>query len=93
MIIFFVILDPENVCLDTKIVFLCELETKILKHVYSDGHLKKNVRRRSQKSIFRIFDVFFVILGPKNVCLDTKIVFLCLLETKLLKDVYSGGHF
>ena len=35
---FFVILGPENVCLDIKIFFLRELETEILKHVYSGGH-------------------------------------------------------
>ena len=78
--VFFMILDPENVCLDTKMVFLCELEINILKHVYSGGHFFQNGLRRSQKSMFRSFDVFFVILGPKNVCLDTKIVFPCLLE-------------
>ena len=37
----FVILGPENVCLDTNIFFLCELETEILKHVYSGGHSGK----------------------------------------------------
>ena len=41
VIVFFVILGPENVCLDTKIVFLCELETKLLKHVNSGGYCKK----------------------------------------------------
>ena len=35
---FFAILGPENVCLDTNIVFLRGLETEILKHVYSGGH-------------------------------------------------------
>ena len=56
--IFFVILGPENVCLDTMIVFLCELEITLKNHVYSGGHLNKNGRRRGQKSIFHILDIF-----------------------------------
>ena len=31
-------LGPENVCLDTNIVFLRGLKTEILKHVYFGGH-------------------------------------------------------
>ena len=41
IIVFFVILVQENVCLDTKIFFLRGLETEILKHVCSGGHFKK----------------------------------------------------
>ena len=33
VIIFFVILGPENVYLDTKIICLSDLETEILRHV------------------------------------------------------------
>ena len=38
VIVFFVILGPENVYLDIKIIFPSDLETKILIHVYSSGH-------------------------------------------------------
>ena len=41
VIVFFVILGPENVYLDTKIIFPSDLETQILRHVYSGGHFKK----------------------------------------------------
>ena len=34
---------------------------------------------------------FCVIIGPKNVYLDTKIFFLNQLETEKLKHVYSGA--
>ena len=37
--------------------------------------------------------VIFVILGPKNVYLDTKIIFPSDLEAEILRHVYSGGHF
>ena len=37
--------------------------------------------------------VIFVILDPKNVYLDTKIIFPSDLETEILRHVYSGGHF
>ena len=36
---------------------------------------------------------FFVILGPQNVYLDTKIIFPSDLETEILRHVYYGGHF
>ena len=38
---FFVTLGPENVYLDTKIFFLNQLETEIIKHIYSGGHFGK----------------------------------------------------
>ena len=41
MIVFFVILGPENIYLDTKIIFLSELETGTLRHVNSGGHFRK----------------------------------------------------
>ena len=41
VVVFFVILGLENVYLDTKIFFPCDLETEILIHVYSGGHFKK----------------------------------------------------
>ena len=37
--------------------------------------------------------VIFIILGPENVCLDTKKNCVRGLETEILKHVYSGGHF
>ena len=37
--------------------------------------------------------VFFVILGPENMYLDTKIIFPSDLETEILRHVYYGGHF
>ena len=37
--------------------------------------------------------VFFVIVGPKIVYLDTKIIFPSDSETEILRHVYSGGHF
>ena len=40
-IVFFVILGPENVYLDTKIIFPSDLETEILRHVYFEGHFEK----------------------------------------------------
>ena len=44
IIVFFVILDPENVYLDTKIIFPSDLETEILRHVYYGGHFLKRSR-------------------------------------------------
>ena len=41
LIAFYVIFGPENVYLDTKIFFLNQLETEILKHLYSSGHFRK----------------------------------------------------
>ena len=41
VIAFFGILGPENVYLDTKIIFPSDLETEILRHVYSGGHFEK----------------------------------------------------
>ena len=43
IIVFFVIglLGPENVYLDTKIIYPSDLETEISRHVYSGGHLEK----------------------------------------------------
>ena len=41
IIVFFVILGPENVYLDTKIIFPSDLETEIFRHVYSGGHVEK----------------------------------------------------
>ena len=38
---FFVILGPENVYLDTKIIFPSDLETEILRHVCSGDHFEK----------------------------------------------------
>ena len=40
VVVFFVILGPENVYLDTKI-FSSDLETEILRHVYCDGYFEK----------------------------------------------------
>ena len=41
VIVFFVILGPENVYLDTKIIFPSDLETEILIHVCSGIHFEK----------------------------------------------------
>ena len=41
VIVFFVLLGPENVYLDTKIIFPSDFETEISKHVYSGGHFEK----------------------------------------------------
>ena len=49
------------------------------------------IKVKSQICVFVI--VFFVILGPENVYLDTKIIFPSDLETEILRQVYSGGHF
>ena len=48
VIAFFGILGPENVYLDTKIIFLSDLETEILRHVYSGGHFEKWQSLRSR---------------------------------------------
>ena len=54
----------------------------------------KNGRRQSQTSFFScVFHVFCVILAPEKVCLDTNIFSLSELETEILKQVYSDGHF
>ena len=34
-------LGPEYVYIDTKIIFPSDLETEILRHVYSGGHFEK----------------------------------------------------
>ena len=41
IIVFFVILGPENVYIDTKIIFPSDLETEILRHLYSGGNFEK----------------------------------------------------
>ena len=49
VIVFFVILGPENVYLDTKIIFPSDLETEILRHiVYCDGYFEKWTPLRSR---------------------------------------------
>ena len=48
VIVIFVILGPENVYLDTKIIFPSDLETEILRHVYSVGHFEKWPSLRSR---------------------------------------------
>ena len=51
-------------------------------------------RRPANKVKGQIYvSVIFVILGPKNVYLDTKIIFPSDLETEILRHAYSGGHF
>ena len=49
------------------------------------------IKGKGQICVFVI--VFFVILGPENVYLDTKIIFPSDLETEILIHVCSGGHF
>ena len=49
------------------------------------------IKAKGQICVFVI--VFFVILGPENVYLDTKIIFPSDLETEILRHVYYGGHF
>ena len=49
------------------------------------------IKVKGQICIFVI--VCFVILGPENVFLDTKIFFPSDLETEILIHVCSGGHF
>ena len=49
------------------------------------------IKVKGQLCVFVI--VFFVILGAENVYLDTKIIFPSDLETEILIDVCSGGHF
>ena len=44
VIVFFVILGPENVYSDIKTIFPSDLETEILRHVYSGRHFEKNGR-------------------------------------------------
>ena len=51
IIVFFIILGPENVRLDTNKICLRGLETGILKHVYSGGHFKKWPPLRSKLRI------------------------------------------
>ena len=41
IIVFFVIPGSKNVYIDTKIIFPSDLETEILRHVYSGGHFGK----------------------------------------------------
>ena len=41
VIVIFVILGPENVYLDTKIILPSDLETEIMIHVYSGGYFEK----------------------------------------------------
>ena len=41
VIVFSVILGPENVYLDTRVIFPSLLETEILGHVYSGGYFEK----------------------------------------------------
>ena len=41
VIVFFVILGPENVNLNTKSIFPSDLETEIMIHVCSGGHFEK----------------------------------------------------
>ena len=48
IIVFFGFLGPVNICLDTKTFFLRELETGIMKHVYSGDHLKKMATTRGK---------------------------------------------
>ena len=50
-----------------------------------------NIRVKAQIFVFVIG--FFVIPGPENVYLDTKIIFPSDLETEILRHVYSGGRF
>ena len=49
------------------------------------------IKVKGQICVFGI--VFFVILGPENVYLDTEIIFPSDLETEILIHVCSGGHF
>ena len=41
VIVLFVILGPEYVYLDTKIIFPSDLEAEIFRQVYSGGHFEK----------------------------------------------------
>ena len=50
-----------------------------------------NIKVKGQIYVYAI--VFFVILAPVNVYLDTKIIFPSDLETEILRHVYSGGPF
>jgi len=76
----FAFLDLKYVGLDTKIVVLPILEVKICKNkVFMAAILKmlitdKNYVNKKYPNVF---------LGLKNVCLDTKIVFLPLLKAKI----------
>ena len=49
------------------------------------------IKVKGQIYVFFLF--FFVILGPENVYLYTKIIFPSDLETEILRHAYSGGHF
>ena len=57
---------------------------EILKHVYSGGHFKKWPPLRSKVKFAYLLLSFFVIFGPENVYLDTKIIFPSDLETEIL---------
>ena len=57
---FCVILGFENVYLDTKIFFLNQLETEIIKHIYSGGHFGKNDCHDSQILNLTIYNCLFL---------------------------------
>ena len=53
VIVFIVILGPENVYSDTKISFPSDLKTEILIHVYSGGHFEKMAAIKVKVKIYR----------------------------------------
>ena len=59
--------------------------------MYIPAAIFKNGHHQGQMCVFVI--AFFVILGPENIYLDTKIIFPSGLETEILIHVCSGGHF
>ena len=61
--------------------------------MYIPAAIFKNGHHLGQRSNLRICYCFFVILGPKNVYLDTMVFFPSDLETEILIHVCSGGHF
>ena len=93
IIVFFVILGPENVCLDTKIFLSTWIRNLDIRTCIFRRPFLKMATIKVKGQIYVFFIAFFVILGPQNVYLDTKIIFPSDLETEILTHAYSGGHF
>ena len=86
------ILDPENIPLDSAIIFLSVLESKIWQLLYFDGHLVSHFVCSKPTPITSIYTHQFDFPGHANIPLVTKIIFLASLETKIWLFLYSSSH-
>ena len=61
--------------------------------MYILASILQNDHHWDKKKISVFLKVFCVVFGAENLDLDTKIFFLNQLETEILNQLYSSGHF